>query len=47
MCADKHTLVAWTVEWETVTEGVVVPVLVRRCALCQFVEYANRQEAAA
>jgi len=44
---DRHTWVAWSIEWETITEGVTVPVLVRRCALCPKVEYANREEVAA
>ena len=44
---EQHVVTAWSVEWEPITEGVVVPVLVRRCTLCAFVEYANREQVAA
>ena len=41
---EQHVVTAWSVEWESITEDVTVPVLVRHCTLCPFVEYANREE---
>ena len=44
---DDCVMTAWTVEWESLTDDLRVPVLTRECTWCHRREYASREPVAA